>query len=90
MNNSALKTEQEQLLHEISILDFIVTDLTLFLDTHPDDRNALEYFKHYNRLNQQAKKEYSSKYGPLQIGFADMNGFEFKWATEKMPWEGGN
>ena len=60
--------EQEKLLHDIGILDFVVVELSLYLDTHPTDRNALEYFNHYNRMCNQAKKEYSDKFGPLTIG----------------------
>ena len=54
--NSNFSNEQEKLLHDIGILGFVVVELSLYLDTHPTDRNALEYFNHYNRMSNQAKK----------------------------------
>ena len=34
---------EEKMLHDIGIADFVLTDLMLYLDTHPTDRNAMEY-----------------------------------------------
>ena len=88
--NRHFSNEQEKLLHDIGILDFIVVELSLYLDTHPTDRNAMEYFNHYNRMNNQAKKEYSRKFGPLTIALADTcECGDWTWATLPMPWEGG-
>ena len=61
--NMHFANEQEKLLHDIGILDFVVIELSLYLDTHSNDRNAMEYFNHYNRMSNQAKKEYSEKFG---------------------------
>ena len=38
--------DKETLLKNIMSLDFSINDLSLYLDTHPDDRNALS--KHLN------------------------------------------
>ena len=58
---------REQLLRDIGIADFMVTELVLFLDTHPGDCNAMEYFNHYNRIKNQMEKEFSQKYFPLNV-----------------------
>lgn len=54
--NMHFSNEQEKLLHDIGVLDFVVIELALYLDTHPTDRNAMEYYNHYNRMTNQAKK----------------------------------
>ena len=54
--NVHFANEQEKLLHDIGVLDFVVIELALYLDTHPTDRNAMEYYNHYNRMTNQAKK----------------------------------
>ena len=88
--NMHFANEQEKLLHDIGILDFVVIELTLYLDTHPNDRNAMEYFNHYNRMSNQAKKEYSEKFAPLTVAQIDTSGCgDWDWATLPMPWEGG-
>ncbi len=71
--NTQFTGEQEKLLHDIGILSFVVIELSLYLDTHPTDQNALKYFNHYNRLANQARQEYSAKFTPLTISCADQN-----------------
>ena len=88
--NTHFSNEQQKLLHDIGILGFVVIELTLYLDTHPTDRNAMEYLNHYNRMSNQAKKEYSRKFGPLTVALADTSDCsDWNWATLPMPWEGG-
>ncbi len=88
--NTQFANEQEKLLHDIGVLSFVVIELSLYLDTHPTDQNALKYFNHYNRLANQAKQEYSAKFTPLTISCADTsNCNDWSWALAPMPWEGG-
>ena len=47
---------EEKMLHDIGIADFVLTDLMLYLDTHPTDRNAMEYFNHYARIKTQMER----------------------------------
>lgn len=81
-------SEKEQLLQDIGMADFVLTDLTLFLDTHPHDRRAMEYFNHYNRIKNQMEKEFSQKYFPLNLRHADCSK-EWRWGEAPLPWEGG-
>ena len=79
---------RKQLLHLINIASFAVNDITLFLDTHPGDPEALKAFNHYEDIRRSALRTYSDQYGPLTIDTA--NPCEhWKWATEAWPWEGG-
>lgn len=78
----------EQMLKDINIVDFTVIELTLFLDTHPCDRSAIEYFNHYNRIRTQLKKEFSKTYYPLTLDYAEGNQ-DWRWAEAPLPWEGG-
>ena len=79
--------QKEQLLHNIGIVDFLLVDLGLYLDTHPTDKNALEYFNHYSRIKQQMEREFSVKYFPLRMDLADC-GREWRWGLAPLPWEG--
>ena len=78
---------REQLLKDIGIVDFVLVELTMYLDTHPYDRNAMEYFNHYNRLKKQMEKEFSMKYFPLNMSLAESNK-EWRWGAAPLPWEG--
>ncbi|MCI8433302.1 MAG: spore coat protein CotJB [Lachnospiraceae bacterium] len=78
---------KEQLYHDIGIVSFVLTELSLYLDTHPTDRNAIEYFNHYNRIRHQMIKEFSMKYFPLTLDLAESNK-EWRWGDAPLPWEG--
>ena len=57
--------EQKKLLHEISILSFTVVELTLFLDSHPCNQEAMRHFDYYNRIKKEKCEEYANMFGPL-------------------------
>ena len=80
-------SNKEQMLKDISIVDFILVELMLYLDTHPTDRNAMEYFNHYSRMKNQMVKEFSQKYFPLTKDLAESNK-EWRWGAAPLPWEG--
>lgn len=80
-------SQKEQMLNDIGMLDFVLVELTLYLDTHPSDRRAMEYFNHYNRMKNQMEKEFSQKFFPLTKDYADSNK-DWRWGMAPLPWEG--
>lgn len=92
--SGAENMEMKKLLYEIGKYDFILVELTQYLDTHPYDQEAIEKFKLYNRKKQQLSMEYIQKYGPLMAedagyGKSCNDSNEWKWATQAQPWERG-
>lgn len=84
------QNERSRLFHDIGVIDFVIVEMNEYLDTHPTDKEAMEYLGHYVRMKNQAMREYAMKYGPLRISDADgCNHNEWKWATQPWPWEGG-
>lgn len=81
--------EQCEMLHDIDILCFTVIDMTLYTDTHPDDKKALDFVRHYQKLLNSLRREYAVKYGPLCLSDVDMYGTAWDWAKMPLPWEGG-
>lgn len=79
---------QAQLLHWINMVSFAVVDITLYLDTHPKDEEALKYFNHYEDLRRTAMSAYAEKYGPLTIDDAKPDNY-WSWSAVPLPWEGG-
>ena len=49
---------RRQLLNHINQVSFAVDEVKLYLDTHPCDTEALEYFREMSRRRNQALKEY--------------------------------
>ena len=78
---------KEQMQKDIGVVSFTVTDLALYLDTHPQDRSAMEYFNHYNRIRTQMEREFSRQFYPLTMQYADSNQ-DWRWGAAPLPWEG--
>ena len=81
---------RQDLLHWINVVSFAVNDVQLFLDTHPEDQEALSFFSEYNKLRKEALDEYAKYYGPLTIDSANMNCQEtWTWINDPWPWQEG-
>ena len=83
MNNN----DQQRMLNDIGIVDFILVDLMLFLDTHPDNKEAMEYFNHYARIKNKMVRDFSMMYYPLTKDHAESD-TEWRWGYSPLPWEG--
>ena len=55
-----------QFLEQLQTVDFVLVELTLYLDTHDEDAEAIKQFNHYASERKKLKKVIESKYGPLQ------------------------
>lgn len=78
---------REQLLHLITLTKFAMVDATLYLDTHPDDEEAIRYFQVNSRLYQEALADYSKAYGPLTLSHAHHNDTYWDWVNQPWPWQ---
>jgi len=75
INSPLIKTPKTELMK----VHFVCLELRLYLDTHPDDKNALEYYKHYRKkfLDLKEKFDESQEQGTLN-----------SWVYNPWPWEG--
>lgn len=81
---------RKELLDWINVVSFAVDDVKLFLDTHPHNKEALEYFEEFKEQRVQALKEYAKYYGPLTIDTTCTPAECWAWIDEPWPWhEGG-
>ncbi|WP_077611644.1 spore coat protein CotJB [Clostridium sp. Marseille-P2415] len=75
------------LLQQVYVYSFAMDDVALFLDTHPDNREALDYFFYVSDLREQAMEAYEEQCGPLMVeGVMDEN--YWTWINDPWPWEG--
>lgn len=84
---SASDTTRQALMKQINEASFAMDDAVLFLDTHPDSAEALQYYRNAVRMRKEALDAYQSQFGPLLVD--DVTGDTWSWVTEKWPWEGG-
>lgn len=75
-------------LGELQALHFCITELTLYLDVHPDDREALELLRAYQKAYKEKREMYVRRYGPLNKREMT-DGGEHDWISNPWPWEYG-
>lgn len=78
----------KQLMMEISILNFTVYDLILYMDTHPYDMEAKEYYGRFQKSLMMKQKEFAMKFYPLMQCYCDGRK-DWSWENGPLPWEGG-
>ena len=78
--------EREKMLNKVRELSFTVHELNLFLDSHPDNRMALRYFRKYNEELKKMTVMFEEAYGPLTVT-ADTNFDGWSWIKRPWPWE---
>lgn len=78
---------RESLMKQIDEASFAMDDAALFLDTNPDNTDAMQYYRNAAAMRKNAMDAYQSQFGPLMID--SVMGNRWDWVTEKWPWEGG-
>lgn len=71
---------------ELQALGFAVHELALYLDTHPDDCEALQLYRKYQQMYNAAKTQYTSQCRPLNhMSVTDDK--RYTWLCDPWPWE---
>ena len=78
-------------LAELQALEFVLTELGLYLDTHQGDAEAFELFRQYAAMEKEAREKYEAMSGPLFQKSAARDK-TYTWLKDPWPWnftEGG-
>lgn len=94
--------DRKQMLKEINEISFTVNDLTLYLDTHPLDSDAMTAFSEAVEKRKSLMQAYADQFEPLTVDCVcpdtnnetDMHTCypgtrHFTWVDGPLPWEGG-
>ena len=78
---------RKEMANKIKAYDFAITDIALFLNTHPENEKALCLHRNYCKKSKDLKDVYQKMYGPLTIKYPCK---KWRWIEEPWPWERGN
>lgn len=73
-------------LSELQVLGFAIQELALYLDTHRDDREALELYRGYQQMYQRCREEYRKSHGPMNH-MHPSESETYDWLDDPWPWE---
>ena len=80
------KEKQVTPLSELQVLGFAIQELALYLDTHRDDREALQVYQDYQRMYNHCRNEYLKKRGPMNHT-QETTSSQYEWLNDPWPWE---
>ena len=72
-------------LTELQTMAFGIQELALYLDTHRDDKEALEVYRAYQKMYEEGRKEYEKMCGPLN--HMTVSDGPYQWLDDPWPWE---
>ena len=81
--------DKEKTLREIYETSFALNDLTLYLDTHPNDAQALEQFHALHKRRKAAMQDFTQAFYPLCIDEMCDKKPGCTWGYAPAPWQGG-
>ncbi len=72
-------------LTELQAVGFGLQELALYLDTHRNDKEALEVYRSLQKIYAKGREKYEEMYGPLNH-MSPVDG-EYNWICDPWPWE---
>jgi spore coat protein JB len=80
------RASREELMKNFQVMCFVLDDITLFLQSHPNDPAALRNYEKYKQMKKDAERAYTEAYGPLQSDNVYVTD-HWTWADMPWPWE---
>ena len=80
--------DREKLLKALMELDFIAVDLGLYLNTHPNDQEAMQTYNQVITAADAVRMKYEEAYGPMcsfRSYAADTQ--DWQWRNKPWPWQ---
>lgn len=78
--------KSETPMHDLQALGFALHELALYLDTHRDDKDALELYRNYQKIYHDAMMQYEENCGAMSHGMPSKRD-TYAWLDDPWPWE---
>lgn len=76
-----------QMLLELQETDFVLVELNLYLDTHPQDTQALQQYNELVQQRWQQAQQFEECYGPLMHFGHSYSRSPWQWIDTPWPWQ---
>ena len=70
---------------EMQAMAFAIQELALYLDTHPEDKEALELYQNYQKIYHKGMMDFNEE-SPVKHGLP-ASGDRYRWLDDPWPWE---
>lgn len=83
--------EQQKLYYDLMLqiqeADFVLVELNLYLDTHPEDQEAIAQFNQFVQKSMTLKQQFQAQFGPLYQFGNSFSPVPFAWKEAPWPWQ---
>ena len=80
--------DKNKLLLKLDQVSFSLDDLLLYLDTHPEDQDALNLYQELRGQRAEALREFEANFYPLtKDSEKAINDGKWTWDDAPLPWE---
>ena len=80
--------KKEELLYNILMHNFALTELDLYLDLNSNNQNILNLYNKYLNNKKELVTEYERNFGPLTLEGNNLGTNNWNWRMSPWPWEG--
>lgn len=84
MNNN-----ESTMLRELQEAGFVLHELVLYLDTHPDNRKALAMYRNARKKYMDLYAQYEAAHGPMTAYGVSDSAARWTWGAMGWPWQQG-
>ena len=71
----------------IAAFDFMIWELGIYLDTHAQDKRAMQTRNEYMQKRKALVQEYEKCFGPYVVTADDIDGDQWTWIDNPWPWD---
>lgn len=87
MKKESLPKQYYRELGDLQAIDFVLMELQLYLDTHPDDLKAIKQFNRLALHRKKMKESFERQFGPLQSNGNSLSKHPWEWSRAPWPWQ---
>ena len=88
MTDYDFNASREAMLLQVDQAGLAVVDANLYLDTHPCDAAAINYYNQMAQAYRDAADAFEAQFGPLTASASNDTAY-WSWVNDPWPWEGG-
>ncbi|MBS4203100.1 spore coat protein CotJB [Bacillus sp. FJAT-49754] len=74
-------------LEELQATDFVIVELTLYLDTHPGDHEAIQQYNAFVKKSKTLKRQFEKDFGSLTSFGYSYSKYPWDWKEAPWPWQ---
>lgn len=74
-------------LYDLQAVDFVLLELTLYLDTHPQDVIAIQQFNQFAEQRKPMLQAFEAEFGPMYTNGLSFSKQPWQWVESPWPWQ---